>query len=428
MRLAVLLALLILSGFVQLANLETLPQGSTGGVQVEVYSPVPFYVNGSLTEAGTYHILVNSSTLNLTFQREVYSGPTTRSLLLNVEVNGIHVNSTTIVLPGRYENEGLISVRPNYLSQFLVRFLTPIQGYVNGTYALLQSGWYNKGTLINVPEIITLNESTRIAITGNFTGIHSVDSPIVVADVEHLQHLITLPFPLVVLYKGIKNSTESIWVDNGTYVVIDQQVHYTSNTTRLIFPRQVLGVNNQSNLVYYTQYFVDFSLPLPGQLNGVNSTLSSGWYNSGDNISLYRIYYVDNSTRLVVTSNLYRVVGLEAPLTISGYYVIQYRVNVTGVYGKATLYHYSLWEPNGSTIVIPQVYLFQGVVFLTNSTAGHPLMITSPLNLTYVYHPSGGVIPKPTVNPPRQVFDPLMLFSILSLVISGVLISLLIRR
>jgi len=263
----------------------------------------------------------------------------------------------------------------------------PLLAEINGNYTNLTSNWYNAGTKIFIPPNFPLPNDYRIAIFGNVTGTFTVESPLIINDKEIIQYYVEFPFPLQVsLSNGTSFYGSGLWVDNGTIVTVNPQIHYINNLTRAVVMEQSFHSPNYDKLNYTLQYFVTSNLFLPVSINGNNVTLTSGWFNQSTNFYVYPIYYVNSTERIVILSTNYKNVTLFSPIAFNVYYIKEYLVTIIGYYSHSIILNEKIWEPYGSIVQIPLQYEYAGVYFQSNSSV-YQYYIFNPTNITIYYYP-----------------------------------------
>jgi hypothetical protein len=283
------------------------------------------------------------------------------------------------------------------ITQYYVKVINPIPAIINGKNSTLTSGWYNESEKIYIPNTIPLINGYRIAIFGNVTGYNTIQFPLVVYDKEVLQYLVNFPFEVnVKISNGTEATVMSLWVDNGTTVTVPIQYHYFSNVSRALVFYQNLTKPNFGSLNYITQYLVQVALPIPASINGINETLTTGWYNQSTNIFIYKVVYLTNSERiLVIKINAYNISSLNSPVNINDYYIFEYLINITAYYGTSgsVIYTVNLWEPANSTFQIPSVYEFDGTIFQISPKNSTIFYVTKPVIEQVVYYPVNQISP-----------------------------------
>ncbi|NON61719.1 hypothetical protein [Acidianus sp. RZ1] len=347
---------------------------------VNVTCPVYGYINGTLSR-----VLSNWYPSGTIFNiSTVYVSPYVKYITSGNLVGIITLNSPIIINDTQTQLD-------------YVTFLRPVFGYVNGIAETIYSQWFNYSTLINIPAFIN-NGNYRINTVGNVTGEYRVSGPTIVNDFQYKQYLVKFPFPLeIYISNGTTSRTDSAWIYEGDNVKVLPQIYYLTPLIRYIIQEQTYNSPN-IHLNYTTQYYVTVSYPIPAEINGENTTLSSGWFNQSTSIYIYKTYYVTNNTRIVIlNSNTYFIPSLQSPTFIQIYYIKEYLVSLQGIYGNSStvLFTNQIWDSYNATVYVPQVIEHGGILFLLNSTKS-TYVVTDPLNITAKYLPI--IEPSPKVD------------------------------
>ncbi|MGC9048344.1 MAG: thermopsin family protease [Caldisphaera sp.] len=283
--------------------IETFTSSLTvGGGIVNVTSPVDFYVDGFSHLSGNY--LFNTP-VNLTFPSIYYINNNSRMLFKYLIVNGQIVKSNTIIL---YVNANVTAV---YQQQFYVTFPFELNGYINNLYQKINNGWYNEGTIIDIP-------------------------------------------------------AQTVYNGSYTRFVIYKETYYKINSSMIITPP------------FYTQYYLKINYAIPAEINGVNSTLVSDWYNKSTEIIIYNIYYFNSTARESINSNISKII-LRNPIIISVSVTYQYFINIRLPNGTI-----SNWFNKGMLIKLPSI-IYNGSLERYVLNQSNTITINSTFNLTINY-------------------------------------------
>ncbi|MGC9183119.1 MAG: thermopsin family protease [Caldisphaera sp.] len=283
--------------------IETFTSSLTvGGGIVNVTSPVDFYVDGFSHLSGNY--LFNTP-VNLTFPSIYYINNNSRMLFKYLIVNGQIVKSNTIIL---YVNANVTAV---YQQQFYVTFPFELNGYINNLYQKINNGWYNEGTIIDIP-------------------------------------------------------AQTVYNGSYTRFVIYKETYYKINSSMIITPP------------FYTQYYLKINYAIPAEINGVNSTLVSDWYNKSTEIIIYNIYYFNSTARESINSNISKII-LRNPVIISVSVTYQYFINIRLPNGTI-----SNWFNKGMLIKLPSI-IYNGSLERYVLNQSGIINVNSPFNLTPSY-------------------------------------------
>jgi len=288
-----------------------------------------------------------------------------------------------------------IIINDSQITQFYVKTESTIVGDINNVLTNITSNWYNISTKFFIPTTIPLKNDYRLATYGGMTGTFILYSPLVINDVQVLQYYLEFPFNVnIELPNGTRLYTNNLWVNNGSIAVVSNQTTYINDQIRAIVPLQVFNSPNFNKLNYTYQFLVTTNLPTPVTINGENITLTSGWFNQNTSIIIYKTYYENTFTRIVILSSNIKNITLGGPTYISVYYIYQYLVTIKGYYENTSsiIFSENLWEPYGGSVSIPTTYSYDGVNF--NLIQGNSMYyVTSPLNITLHYAPQS-----PTIN------------------------------
>ncbi|AHC52185.1 thermopsin [Sulfolobus acidocaldarius SUSAZ] len=128
----------------------------------------------------------------------------------------------------------------------------------------------------------------------------------------------------------------------------------------------------------YTFYYklnVISSIPVIALVNGVNTTLKSGWYPENTRITISTSnYYLSNNTRYVITKVVPSTsITINRPFNLTVKAQLQYLVNMSGIL---------TWQNNGSEITIPNyrpllyTIAYEGTY---NLLPGDTITVTQPI-------------------------------------------------
>ncbi|AAY81460.1 thermopsin family protease [Sulfolobus acidocaldarius] len=183
-------------------------------------------------------------------------------------------------------------------------------------------------------------------------------------------------------FTGYINSPISVYfysnysLSNNSFALLN----YSSNqkTVRLVINSSTWFDSLQftPNYTFYYRLNVISSIPARALINGVNTTLKSGWYAGNTRIIVLTTnYYLSNNTRYVIT----RVepstsIVVNRPLNLTVKAQLQYLVNISGIL---------TWENNGSEITIPNykpllyTMVYEGTY---NLLPGDTITVTQPIS------------------------------------------------
>lgn len=136
--------------------------------------------------------------------------------------------------------------------------------------------------------------------------------------------------------------------------------------------------NRSGNItVYYQlQYFININIPVNASINGIYTTLSSGWYNASIKVVISPFTYYPNDSRIMVFSYPTNEFTLIIPTNLTITYILQYYVHVnsliplfgsingtnasisSGWYNKNTviqIYNITFYQSNETRAVITKI-------------------------------------------------------------------------
>jgi hypothetical protein len=266
--------------------------------KIDVVSTLPFYyVNGSIYDANKTYIVTLPA--NITFVNVKYINGTSRFILAEVTLNGNTTsNSFTINQPGDY------TIIANYVMQYYVTTNLNVSAYINGVKENLSTGWYNRGSTIEVfPQVIPISQYEIYNITQTFNFI--VESPMSIKIPYIVEYYVEVNFtgsPLLAVINGTNRTLVSGYYPAGTTIEIPEYEYLSSFERLEVFSQpQIFIVNEplQVNIKVIPQFWVNIYLP--------NGSIS-GWYNNGSVIVIPKVvnvngitYVLNGSDEIIVT-------------------------------------------------------------------------------------------------------------------------------
>ena len=171
------------------------------------------------------------------------------------------------------------------------------------------------------------------------------------------------------------------WYDAGTRIVVPAQIVHSGGTRYVIYAESNCTVTSPSTISppYYTQYYVEVNEEVPAEIDGVNVTLASGWYNASTTIVVFNFYYFNDTVRLAIRSNVSQVT-LSGP-TVIDIFAANYQYYVTVALPNGTL---SGWYSAGSTITLPTT-IYNGSLERYVINQSGELVVDRPINMTALY-------------------------------------------
>jgi len=247
-------------------------------------------------------------------------------------------------------------------------------------------------------------EGERI-ITTNYKG--SVTSPGIITADYVLQYYVTVssPIPVYAVVNGKNISFTSNWFNADTIISVENITYYQASNERevviSITPTLNLTVNSPItvNITTVKQYYVTLAsqIPVYAVINGVNETLTSGWYNSGTAIDIENItiYSANNMRSFILGVEPSTNITVGSPMTVEVKAEVQYYIAVNSqipVYAVINGVNETLksgWYNANTTIYIENItyYPSQGVRYLiADIQPTQKVTVTSPItvNITAV--------------------------------------------
>lgn len=243
---------------------------------------------------------------------------------------------------GKVNSSGTILV--TYYHQYYVNVVSLIPTYalIDYVFKELISGWYNAGTIIIVQNITYYNSSLirEIITSVSPSSFIVLNSPITINVNVITQYYVNVssPIPVQAIINGVSKTLTSGWYNSGTTITVENTTYYNSANERqvitYIYPRSVV-VENPTIIVIktITQYYVNVSSPIPvyALVNGINTTLTSGWYDIDTNVLIENITYYNSpiERQIIVNISPAKYLIITSPINISITTTTQYYINVS---------------------------------------------------------------------------------------------------
>ncbi|WP_338604202.1 hypothetical protein V6M85_05905 [Sulfolobus tengchongensis] len=388
-------------------------------IMVSSYPTNQFVLNGpinlTIKYILQYYIQVNSPTvvfgeINGT-NSSISSGWYTQSTLIQIYNITFYENNETRTVIVKILPSNRIFVNASYVIyveeviQYYITVKSPIPIYalINGTNQTLVSNWYNKGTTIYIENTTFYGPNNEFRCIIGYTSPSNnitVEEPltIVIGVVRQYPVHVKSPIPIYALINGTNETLPKFsWINNGTRIQVENITYYLNKTYRLliknILPYPIFIVNHPINMTIITvpQYYlnVDSNYPVYICLNGINTTLNSGWYNNWTKIQLYRIWYLSQVERQYLI-NVYingRAINytqliIDEPISLKIIYVIQYYINITSNIPIQAIVNNTLitftpgWYAKGTPI------LFVNNTYYASNTVRYITLAITPMNFT----------------------------------------------
>ena len=218
------------------------------------------------------------------------------------------------------------------------------------------------------------------------------------------------PFPLYALVNGYNESFTSGWYNYSTNIHVENITYYPCKFERYviisIMPKECFKVDSPVNvsISYIIQFYVEiFSrIPIYAEINGINESLVSGWYNKGSDIIIENItYYPCKFERDIITSvSPSMSIIVNSPVNVSISYITQFYVNVSSripIYALVNGTNTTLisgWYNKGTAIYVENVtyYPYAGtrcvIISVSNphfTVENHTVVVVSTVRQFLVY-------------------------------------------
>ncbi|QXJ28023.1 hypothetical protein J5U23_00891 [Saccharolobus shibatae B12] len=144
-----------------------------------------------------------------------------------------------------------------------------------------------------------------------------------------------IPINVTYFYDSFKETVRLpslIFVDSNSNISLPSMV--LNGLSRIVSLNSTpILANRSGNLtVYYQlQYFININVPVNASINGIYTTLSSGWYNASIKVAISPFTYYPNSSRIMVFSYPTSQFTLNNPINLTVTYILQYYVHVNSL-------------------------------------------------------------------------------------------------
>ncbi|BBG27674.1 hypothetical protein IC007_2228 [Sulfuracidifex tepidarius] len=371
------------------------------------------YLNGTLVKLSTGWYNYGDD-LNLT--SPLYTGVGSRLIIWGNEVGNFKLTSP-------------ITFDDNETNQFYVNFTSPTFIKSNGLIYETTGQWFNESQKFMIESSYPINATYRYFSEGNYprycVGVYGSMN---ITDKQVVQYLLTFPVQLEVqLSNGTEMTFSSQWINVGTTVhVLPQTAYADEGKVRYIVPSQ--NFSRPEELQYLKQYLLNVQPSIVAMVNGTNTTIGVTWMNAGTNVTLYKVYYINSTTRMVLLSSNTMSFIVNSPMNISAVYQLQDLVQVYGKYSTSIIYSFNNWEPYGSTVTIPPLLSYDKTLFQLNSTV-NTILVNSPKFLNLSYDPFNVTSSNGIVNNQSNSNFTFILVSVIGIAAIAVLVyTVLIRR
>ena len=277
-------------------------------VKIDVVSTFPYYyINGTIYNVNRTYVVILPA--NITLINEKYINSTSRLILTNVTINGNSSSSSFVI-----NQQGEYTIMANYVIQYYVTTNVNVSAYVNGIKEELSSGWYNRGSTIQVfPQIIPISQYEIYNITRTFNFI--VDYPMSIKIPYIVEYYVNVNFtgpPILAIINGTNRTLVSGYYPAGTIIEIPMYEYLNPYARLEIFslPQKfIVNASQQVNIEAISQFLVLIDLP--------NGSIS-GWYNNGSVIGIPKVIKVNGTTYILNGSD---EIEITHPLFITPEYI-----------------------------------------------------------------------------------------------------------
>jgi len=330
--------------------------------KIDVVSSLPFYyVNGSTHNANETYIVTLPA--NITFVNVKYINGTSRFILAEVTLNGRTTSSSfTISQPGDY------TIIASYVMQYYVTTNLNVSAYINGVKENLSTGWYNRGSTVEVfPQVIPISQHEIYNITQTFD--FTVESPMSIEIPYIVEYYVKVNFTgslLLAAINGTNRTLVSGYYPAGTTIEIPEY-EYLSSFERLevISQPQMFIVNEplQVNIKVIPQFWVNILLP--------NGSIS-GWYNNGSVIVIPKVVNVNGATYVLNGSD---EIIVTQPISLFPNYIMLVNNTQTATISETTTQSSVTTSSYSTTIIQNQTS--------TTSSSQYSNTTTTPNQISY---------------------------------------------
>ena len=241
----------------------------------------------------------------------------------------------------------------------------PMWGKVNGTPALIKSGFYPVNTLIQLPPVnyTYINSTYRLMLVPNATFVVLKGNTTIYVSLTP-QYLVQVQteYPLNV---SVNNSTMiingSFWANASSTVSVPPQVYMISQGERAVLANPATFTVN-GTIRYEAEWVKEFYVEVRTRynvtafVNGTLTVLQSGWYPQGTRIVSSPFVYLNPFTRLAFYPVLN--VTVDSPIVYSPNVTLQFfvqlskNVTVPAIINGNHGYLSSGWYNSGTQVLI----------------------------------------------------------------------------
>ncbi|BCU70002.1 thermopsin family protease [Stygiolobus caldivivus] len=282
--------------------------------------------------------------INSTTELSLPDGSYSLSLSLNVQGNTLYSTSYSVSLPYAVE----------------VRVISPVPTYrANGVPENV-----NTTLSLPVPSVLQFNETYYLSNTERYflrgvevngafypnTTIYLTTAGFYTITPQYvLQYYLNVPFQVKAYVNNALMTIGSGWYDAGTTIQVPPQNVSVNGALYEIQGTTFVVDSPDFSLPFEIYYYVSVSQPIPANVNGLNQTISSGYFKEGTTITIYKYYYINSSARYEINANQYQIT-VRAPVSLTASTQLQYLVTLNLPNGTVTE-----WITQGSIPTIPSI-------------------------------------------------------------------------
>ncbi|AEE93037.1 thermopsin [Acidianus hospitalis W1] len=229
-----------------------------------------------------------------------------------------------------------------YYQQYYVNVnsMAPLYAEINGVNQSFSSGWFNYSTRIIIENITFYPCAYERYIISSVTPsiAFTVDSPVNVKVSYIIQYYVEVnaKIPVYAFVNGSNVSFSSGWYNKGDHIKVENVTWYKCPFTRFIITsinpsNFTVGDHIIVNVSCLEQFYVHVyaKIPLYAEVNGINGSFTSGWYNDGiciyvENVTFYPCAY----ERYIISSIKPSSIRLCKPLNVTISCFIQFFICV----------------------------------------------------------------------------------------------------
>jgi hypothetical protein len=245
--------------------------------------------------------------------------------------------------------------------QYYVTTNLNVSAYINGVKEKLSTGWYNRGSTIEVfPQVIPISQYEIYNITQTFNFI--VESPMSIKIPYIVEYYVEVNFtgsPLLAVINGTNRTLVSGYYPAGTTIEIPEYEYLSSFERLEVFSQpQIFIVNEplQVNIKVIPQFWVKIYLP--------NGSIS-GWYNNGSVIVIPKVVNVNGITYVLNGSD---EIIVTQPISLFPHYIMLVNNTQTTTNSETTTQSSVTTSSYSTTIIQSQTSVTSSSLYSNTTT------------------------------------------------------------